>query len=115
MAVSRLKRIILLGPMLQKRPKWMTLIKRLEITRKDYLIGVDQGTALGIKLGLLPDLAIGDWDSLVQKSILKKITNISLPVVKDRSDLSYALYYALMMGAGKIYGWTNGSTFGCAG
>lgn len=60
----------------------------------DFLIGIDGGVDLCLRAGILPDLAVGDWDSLksrARKLLLSWVPSISLPREKDRSDLYFAL------------------------
>lgn len=64
----------------------------------DYIICVNGGSANAIKIGVIPDLLVGDLDSLnktVRKGILKSNPEIiSHPPEKDKSDLELALDYA---------------------
>lgn len=70
-----------------------------EITRADICIGVDRGAAWLLEHGVIPDVAIGDFDSVTQKDLqlikqkVKKI--IEFPKKKDATDLELAVDYAI--------------------
>lgn len=51
-----------------------------------------------------PDFAVGDWDSLKRRALLKRIPHLTLQRGKDRSDLFYALAAAVARGASEIVG-----------
>lgn len=46
------------------------------------------------KLNIKVDLAIGDFDSLNDKSLLNDLKTIKLPIMKDDSDTHYAIRHA---------------------
>lgn len=96
------KRAILFGSLLGSGPDWRDLLLRAEITPSDLLIGVDAGLGRASKLGYRMQLAVGDWDSLADRSLLKTVEHWTLPVDKDRSDLSYAIYAATQLRARRI-------------
>jgi len=80
--------IWLVGP--QAKPAFLK--KTLPPAKKNpWIIAVDGGLDVLAKIGRLPDLAVGDWDSLKKKSLLNKVDHITLPHQKDASDLAYAL------------------------
>jgi thiamine pyrophosphokinase len=99
-------RAVLLGPVLQSKLEAKTALASLALSEKDMRVGVDGGTEYFVKLGLLPHIAVGDWDSLKTQAktqaILKKIPHITLPTHKDRSDLFYAARAAVKLGASEI-------------
>ena len=68
----------------------------LKIRKGDFLIGVDGGTRLILKLNLKPDLIIGDLDSL--KNVPKNIPLIMYPQDKDFTDTELALNYCRKQG-----------------
>ena len=95
-------RAILLGPAIKPGLQCKKLIKSLKINNSDWLIGVDGGAHTWLKLGFMPNLAVGDWDSLKntrsQRRVLKYLSHLTLPRDKDRSDLFYAACAAVNAG-----------------
>ena len=55
------------------------------ITENDYLICADSGYDIAIKADIIPDILIGDFDS-IKAAIPKNVNKISLPVEKDVTD-----------------------------
>lgn len=75
----------------------------------DY-IGVDGGVRCLLEQGIIPKLALGDFDSLEDTKVLDNLPTIHLNPVKDCSDTHYAIDYAIKQGYNKIsvYGVTGG-------
>ena len=78
------------------------------------VIGVDHGAFVLLKKGIVPDMAIGDFDSVTKKElreIRKKVTYIKeyLPD-KDQTDLELAVKYAFTLNPKEItlFGVTGG-------
>lgn len=76
------------------------------IKKGSFIIAADGGSRHLINLNIIPDLIIGDLDSLDQQEI-SRISNektgiLSYPCDKDKSDTQLALEYALDRGAAKI-------------
>lgn len=69
-----------------------------------YLIAVDGGLNHCHKLGLKPDLIIGDLDSADKKilPLFDKVEKQVFPADKDKTDLELAIEYALEQGATRI-------------
>ncbi|MDR0326191.1 MAG: thiamine diphosphokinase [Oscillospiraceae bacterium] len=67
----------------------------------DMVICADGGYSHAVRLGLKPDLIIGDNDSSGEKPPLS-IVHRSLPVEKDITDMEACIDYALQAGAGEI-------------
>ncbi len=63
----------------------------------DIVICADSGYQNAYKLGLVPDVVIGDFDSFPEEQVTagKKIV---LPVEKDRTDSHECVYYAIEHG-----------------
>lgn len=65
------------------------------ITNEDCLIGVDGGVKYIIKIGLIPKIIIGDFDSTplsLQKKLKDfKIERIQFPTKKDKTDFELAI------------------------
>ena len=70
-----------------------------EIEENDYVIAVDGGYVHAKKIGIKPDLLIGDFDSINEipdESFADRV--IRLPAQKDETDLLAALIYGLNEG-----------------
>ena len=80
-------------------PCQMTPRLRNLLLQADYLVSVDGGSRHLHSLGLRPDLAVGDMDSIAPETLATyKHTGVKLhlhPVRKDASDLELALDLAL--------------------
>lgn len=64
------------------------------IKKTDFLIAVDGGANQIEKIGLTPNLVIGDMDSINQK-LLEKYKSIKYPHKKDKTDFELAINYCL--------------------
>jgi thiamine pyrophosphokinase len=72
----------------------------------DYLIAADGGANYLLKMGLLPDILIGDLDS-VDEDILIELTNAEVRIEqysedKDETDIELALRYAVELAPSAI-------------
>lgn len=72
----------------------------------DFLIGADGGTIHIFNIGLIPNVVIGDMDSL-EASTLRKLTSSNIeinlyPADKNETDLELALDYAIVEGYREI-------------
>lgn len=76
------------------------LLQYIEVS--DYIIGADRGALTLIEHGYVPDLALGDFDS-VQEEQLARIKQVSKyynscdPIDKNYTDTELALQHALSM------------------
>lgn len=72
----------------------------------DWIIGADGGAGRALAWGLVPDLVIGDMDSLTgeDRAILegRGCRFVEHPRAKDETDLELALRYAVEMGTQEI-------------
>ena len=66
-----------------------------------YIIGIDGGAAFLTSNSIMPDICIGDFDS-VDVSLFKELPVIKLNPEKDETDTEYALLYALDKNPSKI-------------
>lgn len=78
----------------------------VRIDDQDLLIAADGGSLHCIELGLVPEVVVGDLDSLSDED-LSKLKNhgakiIRYPTHKDFTDLELALQHALELGAHEI-------------
>jgi len=100
------RRAVLVGPMMLGRAggvarPWARLItERLTLRAGDLVVGVDAGVLACRKLGLQPELAVGDWDSLSRRTgavsrALRGVPHVTLARQKDRSDFFHAATEAL--------------------
>ena len=83
--------------------------ENLPVTPKkgDYIIAADKGLLNVQSLGLTPDVIIGDFDSL---GFTPEGNVIKLPVIKDKTDIGYAVDYAFDRGFREfhVYGAAEG-------
>ncbi|QTA82332.1 thiamine pyrophosphokinase [Desulfonema limicola] len=72
----------------------------------DYIIAADGGAIHCIGMKIIPDVVIGDFDSLSYETLqtLKKPGTriLSFPAKKDQTDMELAMDYALSQGAEEI-------------
>lgn len=71
-----------------------------ELDKEDYIIGADRGALFLIKHGVIPDIAVGDFDSITQeefKLIEEQCPKVIAcdPVDKDLTDSELALDLAI--------------------
>ncbi|MFC2145514.1 thiamine diphosphokinase, partial [Actinomycetota bacterium] len=91
-------------------PSWTykKIIGRFGFSRDDIVICADGGASNALKMGLMPDIVIGDMDSIkfgVKEEIRNKSTKtryISTSPEKDESDTQLAVEYALGLDVKKI-------------
>lgn len=95
-------RAVLMGPIERVGPALSQMLRKLKITKRDVLIGVDGGVDLWLRAGFKPRLAIGDWDSQLARIPPRGISTQTLPSEKDRSDLHFALRAAIGLGASEV-------------
>ncbi len=78
----------------------------MDFKQKSFIIGVDRGYEIAIKSGILPDVAIGDFDSITATKDCEKNHNtkewITYPSEKDDTDTLLAVTYALEKGVKDI-------------
>ncbi len=83
--------ILLIGPRVTRHADWRRWLRPFAFQK---IIAVDAGVRQAARLGLQPDLSVGDWDSLRDPALLgqlKKKAHVSLSPRKDRSDFFHAL------------------------
>ncbi len=68
----------------------------------DIVIAADSGYLNAKKMGFVPDLVVGDFDSLDKEEIPDGIKKIELPAEKDVTDTQVAISEALEAGADRI-------------
>jgi thiamine pyrophosphokinase len=80
---------------------WQRLVRE-----GDWIIGANGGAARALDWGLLPDLVIGDMDSLPEEAravlAAEGCRFIEHPRAKDETDLELALVHAVQEGAREI-------------
>lgn len=67
----------------------------------DFIIAADKGIENLQKIGLEPDIVIGDFDSLGY--VPENDNKIVLPVRKDDTDIAHAVKYAMENGCDRFY------------
>ncbi|MDD4571322.1 MAG: thiamine diphosphokinase [Clostridia bacterium] len=92
---------IFLGGSLFNKPKLTERIKKLS-----YLIAADSGCDMLLELGLMPNLLLGDMDSISPRALsecrAKQVEIITCPVAKDFTDGEMALSEAAKRGYDKL-------------
>ena len=84
-------------------PSRTQLKDSLEIA--DYTVAADSGLELALRLGIQPDLVVGDMDSLSDKSLLNDIPAEKqrlYPVDKDETDTEIGLACLMERGVGRV-------------
>jgi thiamine pyrophosphokinase len=78
-----------------------------EIQKDDYVIGVDRAAYWLIRQGRIPDIAIGDFDSVTKKElklIKKSVRSVKqYPREKDRTDMELAIEYASGLAPAEVF------------
>lgn len=96
--------LILNGVLDLGKDEFVEKIKEYQI---DKIIAVDGGANNIRKLEVLPDLILGDLDSITEQNIdyycQKNIDLLKYPVEKDQTDSEIAVDYCLTHGINKIY------------
>lgn len=73
----------------------------IDVNNYDLIIAADSGYLSACDCGVLPDVFIGDFDSVLKEEVkAKKI--ISLNPVKDKTDTQEAIDFAVSQGAKEI-------------
>ena len=82
--------------------------KPFDITEDDYIICADSGFKYAERLGIKPDLLLGDFDSMELPAFSGEVCR--LPVEKDDTDTMLALKKGLSLGyrSFRIFGGTGG-------
>jgi thiamine pyrophosphokinase len=75
----------------------------------DFIIAADKGYDTALSLGIDPDLAVGDFDSLNRIPDAENV--VTLPVRKDLTDVGYAVEKGFEHGCGEfiLYGAVGGA------
>lgn len=71
--------------------------------KPNYLIAVDSAVSFVFDLGIKIDLAVGDFDSIEKRDVLKSLNTIELNVMKNETDTEYAILEALKLNPTQIY------------
>lgn len=84
----------------------------IKTSENDFIICADAGILHAKKLGITPDLALGDFDSC-NKSETEGIPTVTFPSRKDDTDLMLAIKYGMEYGCEEfmIYGALGGDRF----
>jgi len=89
-------------------------ISKKDLESYSFLIGVDRGAFVLLEKGIIPDVAIGDFDSVTKEEMKEIQTNVKViqqhPKDKDQTDLELAVTYALKQNPEEIvlFGVTGG-------
>ncbi len=78
------------------------LYKRIKTSEEDIIICADGGYDALIYTSIVPDVVIGDFDSL-KSSVPKEIEVVKYPTDKDKTDLEICIDYALERGCDTIF------------
>ncbi len=75
----------------------------------DYVIGVDGGNNYLHRMGIVPDLIIGDLDSIAEETRIfftdRGCSFMTFPAAKDQSDLQLSLEHAASLHPDRIHLW----------
>lgn len=71
-------------------------------TEEDLVIAADSGYGNAAKLGVLPSVVLGDFDSWDEKKLPKNIQKIPFPPKKNDTDTQLAVEYAIEQGCDHI-------------
>ncbi|MDR3070061.1 MAG: thiamine diphosphokinase [Propionibacteriaceae bacterium] len=74
----------------------------VEIPPGSFIIAADSGYRHAVKLGLTPDLIVGDFDSVELSAIGADIPRIGLAPDKNHTDTTHAIGLALERGAQRL-------------
>ena len=74
-----------------------------EISKDDFIICADSGSDYAARLGISPDLVLGDFDSSSKPGDNSDCKTIVLPAEKDDTDAMYAARCALANGYSRIF------------
>ncbi len=75
---------------------------KLMIAPEDYILCADSGYHNAEKIGVVPNLVIGDFDSSKKSGVPTGVPVMVLPVEKDRTDLHECIVCAMEKGATEI-------------
>ncbi|MEF3244826.1 MAG: thiamine diphosphokinase [Caldisericaceae bacterium] len=74
-----------------------------ELSKKvNFVIGIDAGAEYLLESGVKVNLAIGDFDSIKNKNLLKNIDYLEYPKEKDYSDTEIAINHAVEKGFNEL-------------
>lgn len=73
-----------------------------ELTRPQMVVAADSGADVARSLGLVPDVIVGDFDSVTPAGAAAAGEQRRFPTDKDATDLALALAEALGRGAGSL-------------
>lgn len=81
-------------------------LSRKVIKKADRILAADHGADLSLQIGIVPDVVLGDFDSLSSSSkrtlVKKKIPMVTFKKEKDETDTELAVMHAIELGATKI-------------
>lgn len=76
----------------------------LKLKKYSYIIAADGGATHCLRMGIIPDLIMGDLDSISKEAIeaFEKVPKLQFLKDKDETDLELAINQALLLKAEKI-------------
>ena len=69
---------------------------------EDLILCADAGYRTAISLGVTPQIALGDFDSMSEDLLPPTVTRYTFPSQKDETDTQLAIQYALSKGAREL-------------
>lgn len=103
--MSKKSALLILNGQLDLKAEEISTIMQKNLINK--IIAVDGGANKAEKLNLLPDLIIGDLDSITTKNLNffqeKNVEIIKFPVEKDQTDSEIAVDYCYKNGIDELY------------
>lgn len=74
----------------------------IKTNKYDIIIGADKGYTFAESVGIIPDVYVGDSDSLPENTVIKSENKIHLNTEKDMTDTQEAVDIAIKKGAHSI-------------
>ncbi len=89
-----MNRCIIIGASPYSNPN----VIRQTVSADDFVICADGGLSVALDSNIVPNMVIGDFDSLKKKSLLENVPVIVLPVEKDDTDSISCMKYGIEQG-----------------
>ena len=93
---EKIRRCVIIGASPQGNDEFI----RHMILENDFVICADGGLDIALKADIIPDILIGDFDSMPEKRLkqCENIRTVVLPVEKDDTDTVFCIRYGIEQG-----------------